>query len=708
MARTLHDTQTQSQCVKPWRVYSKLRQICRHLVPGHQEDAHEFLRYLVEAMEKAYLLRFRNSKEFDQLTKETTPLNQILGGYLKSSVRCLDCGHCSVTFQHFQDLMLDIRKSSSIDEALDTHFARERLEDMGYKCEACKKKVSATKQFSLERAPIALCVQLKRFSMMGGKMNKHVSFAPRLNLSKYSARRQSGGGPADPQMIYRLVSMVTHLGSSQHCGHYTAVGATSSGGYFTFDDSSVRTIGPQNVLQTNAYIMFYELEDPTAINGGVSPPPQQHHKLGAAATTPTATTTPNGDAKKSFIGPMMPTDTPKSGKIITLEPAVAAKTPNGHIGPAPATTPTTTANGVPKLKPMQNTNSNCALAKTWSGSKLVPHAVRTATANAAANGHHNAINNGTGSNGNAGPPADVSKKVKLLNPFVANKKTTTDNGCATTTPTVNRPTLPSMPNIDLLSTEHPSQPTNPPNTTQSTTTRTTINATTIAFTAPKHQQQQHVNGHAKTTATTPPSSPDDQPPTPSPTPVKTKAHHTATVSTTKTNGHQHLHVTNGFTTTSASKPAPVLNGNGAGVLIKRPLVPYDDDSSDAAGQSEDDSASKKTLPIVRTKAGFFQVTNATPPTVANGNGHSTAATAVRALSPAPSNGSGNSSGIHTTPKKRNTPFTVSPGDDDDDGSGRSGGGSVASKLLKQSHLGYGTSVRTWGDQPSNMDQEVSW
>lgn len=683
MARTLHDTQTQAQCVKPWRVYSKLRQICRHLVPGHQEDAHEFLRYLVEAMEKAYLLRFRNSKEFDQLTKETTPLNQILGGYLKSSVRCLDCGHVSVTFQHFQDLLLDIRKSSSIDEALDTHFARERLEDMGYKCEACKKKVSATKQFSLERAPIALCVQLKRFSMMGSKLNKHVSFSPRLNLSKYSARRQSGGGTADPQMIYRLVSMVTHLGSSQHCGHYTAVGATSSGGYYTFDDSSVRPIGPQNVLQTNAYIMFYELEDPNAINGGASPPPQQQK-----AATPT---TPN-DGKRTFIGPMMPSDTPKNGKLGT--PEAATRTPNGHNGCAPLTPPTPTSNGLAKIKPVLNISTCFTPAKVVSGSKLV--------SSAAVAQYNGPLANGSSSS--TGLTPDVSKKLKLA-PFVASKKAT-DIGTVTTAPTstVSRPTLPSMPNLDLLSAELHGQPINQPNTTHSTTTSTTTNATTIAFTAPK-QQLLHVNGHGKVaiasaSASTPPSSPDDQSP---PLPLaKTKTNAATPSPSPKTNGHHH--VTNGFTTTSVNKPLPI-NGNGAGVLIKRPLVPYDDDSSDAAGQSEDDTACKKSLPIVKTKAGDFQVTNAKPLTVAvNGNGHSSSSAAALALSPASSNGS--SHGNCAAGKKRSTPFTVSPGDDDDDEDGS--GPSVTSKLLKMSHQGYGASVSTWGGQPSHMDQEVSW
>lgn len=254
MSKTLLSAQTSQYPIKPWPVYSKLKLVCKHLVHGRQEDAHEFLRYLIEAMEKAYLAPYKLPATFDQYSKETTPLNQILGGYLRSSVRCLSCQHLSVTFQHFEDLLLDIRKASTVDEALQGYFARERLEDMGYKCEGCKKKVSATKQFSLERPPAVLCIQLKRFSMQGTKLNKQVIIKPKLDLSPYVVRKDGGN------LTYRLVSMVTHLGSSQHCGHYTAIGLTESGTYYHFDDSSVRPISLQNVLQTNAYIIFYELE----------------------------------------------------------------------------------------------------------------------------------------------------------------------------------------------------------------------------------------------------------------------------------------------------------------------------------------------------------------------------------------------------------------------------------------------------------------
>lgn len=74
----------------------------------------------------------------------------------------MSCHAVSTTFQHFLDLTLDITRSFSLDNALENYFAQERLEENSYRCEKCKKKVPATKQFFIERPPNVLCVQLKR------------------------------------------------------------------------------------------------------------------------------------------------------------------------------------------------------------------------------------------------------------------------------------------------------------------------------------------------------------------------------------------------------------------------------------------------------------------------------------------------------------------------------------------------------------------
>lgn len=301
MADVLQSTQQSQGATKPLQVYSKLRSICRHLVHGHQEDAHEFLRYLMESMEKAYLTRYKNSKEFEQYTKETTPINQILGGYLRTSVKCLSCQYESVTFQHFEDLLLDIRKVNSIEDALRNHFGRERLEDMDYTCESCKKKVSATKQFSLERAPVALCIQLKRFSGINGKISKHINISQDIDFSQYSSKDAKNS-----QLKYRLVSMITHLGSTPQCGHYTAIGCCQDGSYYQFDDSSVRQMSVNSLLNTNPYIIFYELVPPKQ-----STITSMAHNEHNNKRTETSTL---------FIGPQLPVATNQLNKQI-LSPA---------------------------------------------------------------------------------------------------------------------------------------------------------------------------------------------------------------------------------------------------------------------------------------------------------------------------------------------------------------------------------------------------
>ncbi|CAL8072702.1 unnamed protein product [Orchesella dallaii] len=243
--------------IRPVEIINRLRSICRHFSHGRQEDAHEFLRYLFESMEKSYLSAI-NGLRLDNRTKETNPLGQIFGGYLRTEVTCLKCHYVSTTFQPTAELQLDIRHVTTLEDAIMNHFKKERLDNNDYKCEKCRTISQATKQFSLEVPPVVLCLQLKRFTLYGTKIAKRIHCNRSLNMSKYMHKSKQVNGFSD--LRYRLVALVTHLGSSPNCGHYTAIAEAANGSFYQFDDAYVHPVTTANALNNDAYVIIYEMD----------------------------------------------------------------------------------------------------------------------------------------------------------------------------------------------------------------------------------------------------------------------------------------------------------------------------------------------------------------------------------------------------------------------------------------------------------------
>lgn len=236
--------------IKPVSFIRDLKKIARHFRFGNQEDAHEFLRYTIDAMQKACLNGYA---KLDRQTQATTLVHQIFGGYLRSRVKCSVCKSVSDTYDPYLDIALEIRQAANIVRALELFVKSDVLSgENAYMCAKCKKKVPASKRFTIHRTSNVLTLSLKRFAnFSGGKITKDVGYPEFLNIRPYMS--QSSGDP----VMYGLYAVLVHSGYSCHAGHYYCYVKASNGQWYQMNDSLVHSSNVKVVLNQQAYVLFY-------------------------------------------------------------------------------------------------------------------------------------------------------------------------------------------------------------------------------------------------------------------------------------------------------------------------------------------------------------------------------------------------------------------------------------------------------------------
>lgn len=130
----------------PLKINSCLRIYAEHFRTGRQEDAHEFLRYVIDACHNT-CLRLKKLQQQqrgkngivnggDSGGTGETVVKEIFGGALQSQVKCLSCGAESNKVDEIMDISLDILHSGSLREALQKFFQPEVLDGSNkYKCD---------------------------------------------------------------------------------------------------------------------------------------------------------------------------------------------------------------------------------------------------------------------------------------------------------------------------------------------------------------------------------------------------------------------------------------------------------------------------------------------------------------------------------------------------------------------------------------------
>lgn len=123
----------------PLKIQSCLRIFAEHFRCGRQEDAHEFLRYVIDACHNTCLrLKKLRRKGGDTPVSGSgnTVVKEIFGGALQSQVKCLSCGSESNKVDEIMDISLDVLHSNSLKDAMQKFFQPEVLDGNNkYKCD---------------------------------------------------------------------------------------------------------------------------------------------------------------------------------------------------------------------------------------------------------------------------------------------------------------------------------------------------------------------------------------------------------------------------------------------------------------------------------------------------------------------------------------------------------------------------------------------
>ncbi|XP_043709597.1 ubiquitin carboxyl-terminal hydrolase 17-like isoform X2 [Telopea speciosissima] len=241
--------------LSPIGILSQIQSIGSHLGCGREEDAHEFLRYAIDAMQSV-CLKEAAVNAVDQMAEETTLVGLLFGGYLRSKIKCMKCQGKSERHERMMDLTVEIQGDiGTLEEALSGFTATETLDgENKYHCGRCKSYEKAKKKLSVLEAPNILTIVLKRFqSGKFGKLNKLVKFPEILNLAPYMS------GTSDKSPLYQLYAVVVHLDimNAAFSGHYVSYVKNFQGKWFKIDDSTVTPVELEKVLSKGAYMLLY-------------------------------------------------------------------------------------------------------------------------------------------------------------------------------------------------------------------------------------------------------------------------------------------------------------------------------------------------------------------------------------------------------------------------------------------------------------------
>jgi ubiquitin carboxyl-terminal hydrolase 12/46 len=299
--------------VAPHSFLKRLRKANELFRAPQQQDAHEFLNYLLNDISNTAIATMRNEEEEEEEEDEDQaqqsngdahgdgaandlPSNgaskkrpkasskakrsfvqDLFEGVLTNETRCLRCESITSRDETFLDLSVDVTQNSSISHCFANFCAVERLA-AGNKffCDACNTLQEAQKSLHVRRAPPVLVLHLKRFKFVD-RYNCHKKLSHRV---AFPFDLRLGGAPGEPASRYSLLAVVVHRGGGPNSGHYFSY-VRSESNWLLFNDRQIELVDRATVQAvfgsarettgatlSTAYILFYERVADSDEHGG--------------------------------------------------------------------------------------------------------------------------------------------------------------------------------------------------------------------------------------------------------------------------------------------------------------------------------------------------------------------------------------------------------------------------------------------------------
>lgn len=185
--------------IAPKKFIARLRKEKEEFDNYMQQDAHEFLNFLINHINEIILAERNQAKggatggnkqtgslggslngDSSGQPQEPTWVHEIFQGILTSETRCLNCETVSCKDENFFDLQVDVDQNTSITHCLRCFSNTETLcSDNKFKCDNCCSYQEAQKRMRVKKLPMILALHLKRFKYME-QYNRHIKVSHRV------------------------------------------------------------------------------------------------------------------------------------------------------------------------------------------------------------------------------------------------------------------------------------------------------------------------------------------------------------------------------------------------------------------------------------------------------------------------------------------------------------------------------------------------